>query len=69
MAFDPITSVVLGVTLLRETLNVGALEILATVFALVAAGVGMAILSRQEAAAEELTPAGGPAEKELRSAT
>jgi len=54
MAFDPITSVVLGVTLLQERLNVGALEIVATVFALVAAGVGMAILSRQEAGQEGL---------------
>lgn len=69
MAFDPLTSVVLGVTLLQEKLNVGAVEIVATVFALVAAGVGMAILSRQEAAAEELTPGVGPADKELSSAT
>jgi drug/metabolite transporter (DMT)-like permease len=67
MAFDPIASVVLGVTLLQEKLNVGPLEIVATVFALVAAGVGMAILSRQEAGQEELaagTQAGtGSAEK------
>jgi drug/metabolite transporter (DMT)-like permease len=55
MAFDPITSVVLGVTLLQEKLNVGPLEILATVLALVAAGVGMAILSRQEAGQEGMT--------------
>ncbi len=48
MAFDPITSVVLGVVLLDETLNVGAGDILATVLALIAAGVGMAVLARQQ---------------------
>jgi drug/metabolite transporter (DMT)-like permease len=46
MAFDPITSVVLGVTLFEETLDTGALEIAATLAALVAAGAGMAILAR-----------------------
>ncbi|MGD9736166.1 MAG: DMT family transporter [Solirubrobacterales bacterium] len=51
MAFDPITSVVLGVTLLHESLDTGALEILATLAALAAAGVGMAILSRQQSQA------------------
>jgi hypothetical protein len=48
MAFDPITSVVLGVVLLDESLNVGALEIGVSLLALVAAGVGMAVLSRQQ---------------------
>jgi drug/metabolite transporter (DMT)-like permease len=48
MAFDPIVSVVLGVVLLDESLNVGAGDILATVLALAAAGVGMAILARQQ---------------------
>jgi drug/metabolite transporter (DMT)-like permease len=73
MAFDPITSVVLGVTLLQEKLNVGPLEIVATVFALVAAGIGMAILSRQQAAQEGLTAgtqAGpGSADKKTEMAT
>ena len=64
MAFDPITSVVLGVTLLQEKLNVGPLEIVATVFALVAAGAGMAVLSRQEAYQEGLTAGTGPADNE-----
>ncbi len=48
MAFDPITSVVLGVTLLGEALDTGAADIAATLAALVAAGVGMAILARQQ---------------------
>jgi drug/metabolite transporter (DMT)-like permease len=61
MAFDPITSVVLGVVLLDETLNVGALEVVVSVLALVAAGVGMAILSRQQS---EFTSTPAPAEKE-----
>ena len=48
MAFDPITSVVLGVTLFQESLDTGALDIVATVAALIAAGAGMAILARQQ---------------------
>lgn len=48
MAFDPIASVVLGVVLLDESLNVGAGDIAATVLALAAAGVGMAVLARQQ---------------------
>jgi hypothetical protein len=69
MAFDPIVSVVLGITLLQEKLNVGFGDIAATVLALIAAGVGMAILSRQEAEGEQLTAGAGAAEKELKSAT
>jgi drug/metabolite transporter (DMT)-like permease len=61
MAFDPITSVVLGVVLLDETLNVGPIDIVVSVLALIAAGTGMAILSRQQA---EFTSAPAPAEKE-----
>ena len=56
MAFDPITSVVLGVTLLHETLDAGALDITATVAALGAAGVGMAILARQQSQAPSQAP-------------
>lgn len=48
MAFDPITSVVLGITLLGETLDTGPLDITATVLALAAAAVGMAVLARQQ---------------------
>jgi len=51
MAFDPITSVVLGVTLLHESLETGALNIVATLAALAAAGAGMAILARQQSQA------------------
>ncbi|HYC81943.1 MAG TPA: hypothetical protein VEB65_09165, partial [Solirubrobacterales bacterium] len=51
MAFDPITSVVLGVTLLHESLDTGALDLVATLAALAAAGFGMAILSRQQSQA------------------
>jgi len=51
MAFDPIASVILGVTLLQETLDTGPLDIAATVLALAAAGVGMAVLSRQQSQA------------------
>jgi drug/metabolite transporter (DMT)-like permease len=48
MAFDPITSVVLGIALLGEMLDTGALDIVATVAALAAAGAGMAVLARQQ---------------------
>jgi drug/metabolite transporter (DMT)-like permease len=70
MAFDPITSVVLGVVLLDESLNVGVGDIVATVFALVAAGVGMAILARQQSQGPSQVQGGsGTAEKELGTAT
>ncbi len=69
MAFDPITSVVLGVCLLDETLNVGAGDIVATVFALVAAGAGMAILARQQVAQNPLQEVASAADKELGAAT
>ncbi|MDX6654758.1 MAG: hypothetical protein QOH18_1468 [Solirubrobacterales bacterium] len=61
MAFDPITSVVLGVVLLGESLNVGALDVAVSLLALAAAGVGMAVLSRQQS---EFNPGPGHAEKE-----
>ncbi|HEY1854177.1 MAG TPA: DMT family transporter [Solirubrobacterales bacterium] len=53
MAFDPIASVVLGVALFEEKLDAGALDVLATLAALAAAGVGMAILARQQSQAPE----------------
>jgi len=49
MAFDPIASVVLGVTLLEESLNTSPLEAVGTALALAAALVGMAILARSQA--------------------
>lgn len=59
MAFDPITSVVLGVTLLQESLDAGVGDILATLAALAAAGVGMAILSRQQSQPAQSVQADG----------
>ena len=52
MAFDPISSVVLGVTLLEESLHTSALGIAATLLALAAALAGMAILARSQSQAE-----------------
>jgi drug/metabolite transporter (DMT)-like permease len=60
MAFDPITSVVLGVTLLQESLDTGAGDIAATMVALGAAAVGMAVLARQQSATS-ISPAATPA--------
>jgi drug/metabolite transporter (DMT)-like permease len=48
MAFDPITSVVLGVTLLEESLHETPLGAVATLAALAAALVGMALLARSQ---------------------
>ncbi len=50
MAFDPITSVVLGVTVLGETLDSTPPEIAATLLSLAAAAAGMAILARSQSA-------------------
>jgi drug/metabolite transporter (DMT)-like permease len=49
LAFDPIASVVLGVTLLNESLRTTALEGVGLVIALAAALAGMAILARSQA--------------------
>jgi drug/metabolite transporter (DMT)-like permease len=51
MAFDPIASVVLGVTLLGESLDTSPPELVATAVALTAALAGMAILARSQAQA------------------
>ena len=48
MAFDPIASVVLGVTLLDESLHETALGSVATLAALAAALAGMAVLARTQ---------------------
>jgi drug/metabolite transporter (DMT)-like permease len=48
MAFDPIASVVLGVTLLHESLNTSPLQAVGTAIALAAALAGMAILARSQ---------------------
>lgn len=57
LAFDPIASVILGVTLLNETLHTSALGIAGTVLALAAALGGMVVLARSQSQAEGPTPA------------
>ena len=52
LAFDPITSVILGVTLLDESLHTTPLEGVATALALAAALVGMAMLARSQSQAQ-----------------
>jgi drug/metabolite transporter (DMT)-like permease len=58
MAFDPIASVVLGVTLLQESLDTQPLEIVATVAALAAAVAGMAILARSQSQSQSVQETG-----------
>jgi drug/metabolite transporter (DMT)-like permease len=59
LAFNPITSVVLGTTLLQESLHESTIGVIATVLALAVALVGMAILARSQsgAAAGKTAPA------------
>jgi len=61
MAFDPIASVVLGVTLLDESLHTTALGTAATLVALVAALAGMAILARTQSQTTATKPLSAPA--------
>ncbi len=61
MAFDPITSVVLGVTLLNESLRTTAVEGVGLAIALAVALAGMAILARSQAQAEAPASAQVPA--------
>jgi drug/metabolite transporter (DMT)-like permease len=62
LAFDPITSVVLGVTLLQESLHTTPLELVGTVVALAAALAGMAVLARSQSQAQSVQePASAPA--------
>ena len=61
MAFDPISSVVLGTTLLEESLHETPLGIVATVFSLAAALAGMAILARTSEGATASKPGSGTA--------
>jgi drug/metabolite transporter (DMT)-like permease len=60
LSFDPITSVILGVTLLNESLRTTALEGVGVVLALAAALVGMAILARSQVQAAP-APVSAPA--------
>jgi drug/metabolite transporter (DMT)-like permease len=48
-ALDPIASVILGLTLFRESLHASSIQALGTVIALGAALLGMAVLARSEA--------------------
>jgi drug/metabolite transporter (DMT)-like permease len=57
LAFDPITSVILGVTLLNESLHTSPAGIAGTVLALGAALVGMALLARSQSQAQGPAPA------------
>ena len=61
MAFDPIASVVIGVTLLEETIHESPLGVAATVVALLAALAGIAILSRKQDGPPAAKPLGGAA--------
>jgi drug/metabolite transporter (DMT)-like permease len=59
MAFDPITSVVLGITLLEESIHESTLGVIATLGALAAALVGMAVLARSQTAPPAPKPTSG----------
>jgi drug/metabolite transporter (DMT)-like permease len=62
MAFDPITSVALGVLLLHETLDASPPEVLATLASLAAAVAGMAILARSQSGSQSVqAPVSAPA--------
>jgi drug/metabolite transporter (DMT)-like permease len=52
MSFDPITSLVLAIALLHESLDSSPLEVVATVAALAAALGGVAVLARAQESAE-----------------
>lgn len=59
MAFDPVSSVLLGVTLLRESLHASALGAAVAVAALLAALAGLAVLARMREGTLAATPAAG----------
>ena len=59
MAFDPITSVVLGTTIMQESLHTSTAGSVAACAALVAALGGLAVLARREEGATQTKPAGG----------
>lgn len=61
MAFDPIASVVLGTTLLQESLHTTTLGAVAAVAALLAALGGLAVLARTQEGAVAAKPAQGTA--------
>lgn len=59
MAFDPITSVVFGVTLLQESLHTSTAGSVAACASLVAAVGGLAVLARREEGSAQTKPGGG----------
>jgi drug/metabolite transporter (DMT)-like permease len=59
MAFDPITSVILGVTIMQESLHTSAAGSVAACTALVCALGGLAVLARREEGTAQTKPAGG----------
>ncbi|MDW5597731.1 DMT family transporter [Conexibacter stalactiti] len=61
MAFDPISSVILGTTLLQESLHTSTLGAVAAVAALVAALGGLAVLARTQEGSVASKPAQGTA--------
>lgn len=62
MAFDPIASVILGMTLLQESLHPSALSSVAALAALGAVVAGLAVLARSQEAAEAATGPPAPAQ-------
>jgi len=59
MAFDPITSVLLGVTIMQESLHTTTAGSVAACAALAAALGGLAVLARREEGSAQTKPAGG----------
>ena len=59
MAFDPITSVLLGVTIMQESLHTSTAGSVAACAALAAALGGLAVLARREEGSAQTKPAGG----------
>jgi drug/metabolite transporter (DMT)-like permease len=59
MAFDPLTSVLLGTTIMQESLHASTAGSVAACGALVAALGGLAVLARREEGSAQTKPAGG----------
>jgi hypothetical protein len=59
MAADPIASVVLGTTLMQESLDTSVVSIAVAVVALVAASLGLSVLARTQGEGAATKPAGG----------
>jgi hypothetical protein len=59
MAADPIASVVLGTTIMQESLDTSAVSIAVAVLALLAASGGLVILARTQGEGAATKPAGG----------